>query len=107
MCFSFQKNYNLFSFNLLQAKTYLRQLTASMSCTCGDVVSVNVPRAVQAANIKSVSHTSLRQYVKQRGIGCTGKNMRLTTGQNVTCLHISKSRMPAELLAVLDGGNWV
>ena len=61
-------------------------------------MSVNVP----------VSHTSLRQYVKKKSaIGCTAENMRLTTGQNVTCLHISKSRMPAELLAVLDGGNWV
>ena len=85
----------------------MRKRTASTSCACGDVVAVNVTRAVEAANIKSVAHTSLRQYVKQNEMGCTGKNMRLSTGHNVTSLHISKSRMPADLVAILNGGNYV
>ena len=87
-----------------QSKEYLKVTSATKGCICSEVVSLNVARAFNKAMITGIPPSMLRHYIKKNDLGCTGKNMRLD-GRNLTCLHISRDRLPTYLLKILDAGT--
>ena len=92
------------SFLFPQAKGYLKKHSTTTGCLCGDVVAFNVPLAIEQAQL-TIPSTTIGRYVRTFELGCTGKNMRLNN-KNMTCLHISRRKLPSTLLNVLDKGNY-
>lgn len=74
------------------------------NCLCQEVVAFNVPSAARFICAEG-KEMAWRHWIKAGGNGCNDRNLNFPGGKQLACSHVRRSKIPHEMLVVLDRGK--